>query len=95
MDNLVSEFKGNNYEDFRSSVLLWDQSTGLRPNQRIPVLLSKLSGQIKQYMVGKQDTLIEASLEWWPREEKFSPGVKKFIEIMDNECRKNQADDCH
>ena len=92
LDNLLQEYKGNNYEEFRSSVLLWDQSTGLRPNQRIPVLLLKLTGQIKQFMVGKQDALIEASRQWWDMDGHISPGVKKFIALMDNECRKNQAD---
>ena len=93
LSELLIEFNGNNYEEFRSQVLLWDQSTNMRKEQRCALLLLKLKGPIHQHMLAKQDIFMNAAQCWWDWPTiRYSPGVKKFIEIMDVECRKCQTE---
>ena len=90
---VLIDFDGTNYELYRDAVLLWDQTCEMHQDKRPGLLMLKLKGQIREYMMRKRDYIMQDAKAWWDwTVEPNSPGVISFIWYMDYECRKDHAE---
>ena len=78
------------YENYRQSLILWEQVTSLSKAKRAPALILKLSGvperMIQQHVpkiMGIRDEGDDGAM---------SKRAKRSVEIMDNEYRKDAGD---
>ena len=78
------------YENYRQSVILWEQVTSLAKAKRAPALILKLSG-VPERMIQQHVTKIMGIRDEGD-DGAMSHRVKRFVELMDAEYREDPGD---